>query len=213
MSLFLLRDGQGRVSLACSRLRRAGGCPRTARPRLQRCYPRHPCRRQLRAAFSRHIFRAVPRTAHNQPDFTGGSHAHDHHRRRHGHLLQGLGIGPAGRVQPRLAAVQRRLGHPADVLPAARLPRHRQRPARPRTLRPGPRRPRHGPLRRRPRRRHQPPRPPRRGPHRPLHRRRRSRPLHRPARREPRGQARPLPAARRMLVIPPGTALRADDIR
>ena len=50
-------------------------------------------------------------------------------------LLQGLGHGPADRVQPRLAAVRRRLGHPDDVLPAARLSRHRPRPPRPRPVR------------------------------------------------------------------------------
>src|SRR6266568_1632542 len=53
------------------------------------------------------------------------SHGHDHDDRRHGNLLQGLGLGPADRLQPRLAAVRRRLGHPDAVLPPARLPRHR----------------------------------------------------------------------------------------
>src|SRR5215831_1387513 len=42
--------------------------------------------------------------------------------RLHGDLLQGLGLGPADRLQPRLAAFGRRLGHPDAVFPAARLP-------------------------------------------------------------------------------------------
>ena len=69
------------------------------------------------------------------------------------------GSGPADRVQPRLAAVGRRLGHPDAVLPPAGLPRHRPRPARARPLHPDRRRPRHGPLRRRPRRARRAPRP------------------------------------------------------
>ena len=113
---------------------------------------------------------------------------HDHHDRRHGDLLQGLGLGPADRLQPRLAAFGRRLGHPAAVLPPARLPRHRPRPARARTLDPDRRRSRHGPLRRRPGRGDRPSRSPGRRPRRPLHRWRRGRALHRPARREPRGE-------------------------
>ena len=48
--------------------------------------------------------------------------------------------------------VGRRLGRADDVLPAARLSRHRPRPARPRPIHPDRRRPRHGPLRRRCRR-------------------------------------------------------------
>src|ERR1700727_1687509 len=36
-------------------------------------------------------------------------HARDHDERRHGDLLQGLGVGPADRVQPRLAAVTEHL--------------------------------------------------------------------------------------------------------
>src|SRR5712672_4518250 len=61
---------------------------------------------------------------------TEAAHGHDHDDRWHGDLLQGLGLGPADCLQPRLAAVSRRLGHPDALLPAARLPRHRPRPAR-----------------------------------------------------------------------------------
>src|SRR3954453_9497982 len=50
---------------------------------------------------------------------------HDHDDRWYGHLLQGLGVGPTGRLQPWLAAFGRRLGYPDAVLPPARLPRHR----------------------------------------------------------------------------------------
>ena len=57
---------------------------------------------------------------------------HDHYYRWHGNLLQGLGNRSAHRVQPRLAAVGRRLGHADAVLLRTRLPRHRARPARPR---------------------------------------------------------------------------------
>ena len=46
------------------------------------------------------------------------------------------GAGSADRVQPRLAAVGRRLGQPDAVLPAAGLPRDRPRPARSRPLHP-----------------------------------------------------------------------------
>src|SRR5580698_7348698 len=61
---------------------------------------------------------------------------HNHHLRRHGDLLQGLGKWPADRLQPRLAPLGRRLGHPDDVLPPARLSRHRPRPTWPRTIHP-----------------------------------------------------------------------------
>ena len=88
------------------------------------------------------------RTAIAKPK-EAGTDGHDHHDRRHGDLLQGLGIGPADRLQPRLAAVGRRLGHPDAVLPAARVPGDRPRPARARPLDPDQRRSRHGPLRRR----------------------------------------------------------------
>src|SRR5919201_6519477 len=70
----------------------------------------------------------------------GAAHGHDHHVRRHGDLLQGLGVGPTDRLQPWLASVGRRVGHPTAVLPPARLPRDRARPARARTLDPDRRR-------------------------------------------------------------------------
>ena len=60
------------------------------------------------------------------------------------------GLGPTDRLQPWLAAFGRRLGHPAAVLPPARLSRRRPRPAGARALHPDRRRSRHGPLRRRP---------------------------------------------------------------
>ena len=69
------------------------------------------------------------------------------------------GVGPADRLQPRLAALGRRLGHPDAVLPAPRLPGRRARPARTRPLDADRRRPRHGPLRRRPGRADRAPRP------------------------------------------------------
>ena len=40
------------------------------------------------------------------------AHGHDHHDRWHGDLLQGLGVGPADRVQPRLAAFEPTTGTP-----------------------------------------------------------------------------------------------------
>src|SRR5688572_18645226 len=43
-------------------------------------------------------------------------YVYDYDPRRHGDLLQGLGPGAAGRLQPRLAANGRSLGRP-DVLP------------------------------------------------------------------------------------------------
>ena len=108
--------------------------------------------------------------------------------RRHRDLLQGLGLGPADRVQPRLAAVGRRLGHPDAVLPAAgyRVIAHDRRGHGRST--PDQRRSRHGPLRRRPRGADGPSRSPGRRPRRALDRRRRGRALHRPTRREPRGE-------------------------
>src|SRR5260370_35992569 len=52
-------------------------------------------------------------------------HEHDHHQRRHGNLLQGLGRGPRRHVLARLAAELGRMGRP-DALPGAeRLPRGR----------------------------------------------------------------------------------------
>src|SRR6266487_3062254 len=62
------------------------------------------------------------------------------HPGRHRDLLQGLWLGPADRLQPRLAALGRRLGCPDDVLPRARLPRDRARPARARPVGAGARR-------------------------------------------------------------------------
>src|SRR5579863_522574 len=56
---------------------------------------------------------------------TEAAHGYGHDDRWHGDLLQGLGLGPADCLQPRLAAVGRRLGHPDAVLPPARLPRRR----------------------------------------------------------------------------------------
>src|SRR4051794_1658780 len=53
------------------------------------------------------------------------AHAHDQYHRRYGDLLQGLGFGPADRLQPWVAAVGRRLGHPDAVLFAAGLSGHR----------------------------------------------------------------------------------------
>jgi hypothetical protein len=50
------------------------------------------------------------------------TYEYHHDNRRHGDLLQGLGLGPADRLQPRLAAVSRRLGCPDAVLLAAWLP-------------------------------------------------------------------------------------------
>ena len=49
-------------------------------------------------------------------DLLGASHEHDHHQGRHAHLLQGLGLGSAGRIQPRLAVECGQLGG-ADGLP------------------------------------------------------------------------------------------------
>ena len=63
--------------------------------------------------------------------------AHDHDKRRHRNLLQGLGLGSAHRVQPRLAAVGRRLGRADAVLPQQQLPRHRARSPRSRTVHAG----------------------------------------------------------------------------
>src|SRR5437867_13263223 len=67
----------------------------------------------------------VARSASTPRPTEAAAHGHDHHDRWHGDLLQGLGLGPSDRFQPRLAALGRRLGHPDAVLPAARLPRHR----------------------------------------------------------------------------------------
>ncbi|CAA9544325.1 MAG: Non-heme chloroperoxidase, partial [uncultured Thermomicrobiales bacterium] len=123
-------------------------------------------------------------------------HLHPHQRERErGHdsgrdpdLLQGLGVGPAGRLQPRLAAQRRRLGRPTPPGGCQRLPRRRPRPPRPRPLRPALGRQRHGHLRRRPGGADRGARPARRRPGRALHRRRRGDPLHRPPRHLPRRQ-------------------------
>ena len=139
--------------------------------------PHPPRRRDGRPASSRPDHVRSPRPA------GGASHAHHHDRRRHRDLLQGLGDRSADRLQPRLAAVGRRLGRPDDVLPGARLPRHRPRPSGTRALQPDLRRPRHGPLRRRPGRADRAPGPARRRPRRPLDRRWRGRPLPGPPRR------------------------------
>src|SRR5690349_5685071 len=87
-------------------------------------------------------------------------------------LLQGLGRWPARRLPPRLAAERGRLGRADDVLPAARLPRHRARPSRARPLQSDAGRPRDGYLRRRRRRPRTTPRSARRGARRGLDRRR-----------------------------------------
>ncbi|WP_411573253.1 alpha/beta fold hydrolase [Streptomyces sp. 2BBP-J2] len=60
----------------------------------------------------------------------GADHAVRHHRRRSRDLLQGLGLGPAGHVPPRLAAELGRLGRPVAVPRPAGLPRRRPRPPR-----------------------------------------------------------------------------------
>src|SRR5690349_12005936 len=49
-------------------------------------------------------------------------HEHDHHQRRHGNLLQGLGAGPRRHVLARLAAELGRMGRPDAVPGAERLP-------------------------------------------------------------------------------------------
>src|SRR6476659_6681751 len=90
---------------------------------------------------------------------------HDHYDRRRKNLLQGLGIRPADRFQPRLAAVGGRLGRPDDLLPSPRLPGDRPRPARPRPVRPARHRQRHGPMGCRPRGPDGTPRPARRDPY------------------------------------------------
>src|ERR671924_2128735 len=84
------------------------------------------------------------------PEHKEEADGNHYHQGRHRALLQGLGLGPTDRLQPWLAALGRRLGHPAVVLPRAGLSGHRPRPARARTLHPDRRRSRHGPLRRRP---------------------------------------------------------------
>ena len=58
------------------------------------------------------------------------------------------GSGQADRVQSRLAAFGRRLGHTNVVLPKPRLQGHCPRPTWARPLHPNRKRPRHGPLRR-----------------------------------------------------------------
>src|SRR6476661_8249809 len=77
---------------------------------------------------------AAPESIHRNVQVTEARHAHYHHHRCGRDLLQGLGIRPATCLQPRLAVVRRRLGHPAAVLCAARLPGHRPRPARTRPI-------------------------------------------------------------------------------
>jgi ketosteroid isomerase-like protein len=55
----------------------------------------------------------------------GGQHADDHDGGRHRDLLQGLGHGAAGGVQPRLAVERRRLGRPDDFPGRPGVPLHR----------------------------------------------------------------------------------------
>ena len=121
-------------------------------------------------------------------DLKGSDHEHDHNQGRRRDLLQGLGQGPAHRVQPRLAAVGRRLGRADAVLPQSRLSRHRARPPRPRPLQPDGRRPRHGSLCRRSRGGHGASRSEKRHSRRPFHRRRRGGALSGAPRREPGGE-------------------------
>src|ERR1700722_11754985 len=52
-------------------------------------------------------------------------HADDHHQGRRRYFLQGLGFGSADRVQPRLAALGRRLGHADAVFPGQGIPGNR----------------------------------------------------------------------------------------
>jgi hypothetical protein len=56
-----------------------------------------------------------------QAPFERGLHANHNHARRHGDFLQRLGCGSAHRVQPWLAVVSRRLGHPVAFFPGSRL--------------------------------------------------------------------------------------------
>src|SRR3954447_22557704 len=70
-------------------------------------------------------YAAIADASASTPGPAEAAHAHDHHQRRHGDLLQGLGLGPTDRFQPWLAAIGRRLGHPNAVLPTGGLPRHR----------------------------------------------------------------------------------------
>jgi ketosteroid isomerase-like protein len=55
----------------------------------------------------------------------GGQDADDHDGGRHRDLLQGLGHGAAGGVQPRLAVDRRRLGRPDDLPGRPGIPLHR----------------------------------------------------------------------------------------
>ncbi len=115
---------------------------------------------------------------------------HDHDEGRHADLLQGLGQGAAGGVQPRLAADGRRVRGPDAVPRRPRLPLRRARPPRARPLEPAVGRQRHRDLRRRPRPARCRARPPRRGARRALDRRRRGGGVRRAARPRPRRQGR-----------------------
>ena len=98
------------------------------------------------------------------------------------------GSGPAGRVQPWLAAERGRVGGPDAVPRRARLPLHRPRPPGSRPVEPALERQRDGHLRRRSRGAGRGARSQGRDPRRPLDRRRRGRPLPRPPRHEAGGQ-------------------------
>src|SRR5215211_9190757 len=79
-------------------------------------------------ARSRWVRLAIRGLGANFRSTEAATHGHDPHDRWHGDLLQGLGLGPTNRLQPWLAPFGRRLGHPAAVLPAARLSGDRPRP-------------------------------------------------------------------------------------